>query len=142
MPLLCSLPIVPRRRELTSNNSCSRRTPRLVVGGLAVVLLFAIVSGCGNGSDSQDTAGLPSGDIVIGAAVAKTGYLAPYDATLSAVQYEINQLNAAGGIDGHHLRLVQSDTRSDPQQTAIAAQDVLDQGAQVIFLNCEASSAA
>ena len=40
---------------------------------------------------------------MIGAAIAKTGYLAPYDATFAAVEQLVKETNAKGGIDGHKI---------------------------------------
>ena len=53
---------------------------------------------------------------MIGAAIAKTGYLAPYDATFAAVEQLVKETNAQGGIDGHKVRVVQADTHSDPSR--------------------------
>ena len=111
----------------------------LVLSAFALTLL----AGCGSSSDStqSSTAGL-SKEIVIGAAIAKTGVFAPYDASVAAVEQLIENLNAAGGIDGHRLRMVQADTRSDPQQAVIAAQQVVEEGADVLLFTCEALTAS
>jgi branched-chain amino acid transport system substrate-binding protein len=103
-----------------------------------------VFSGCGGGdqaTDSASSSGLPD-EIVIGAAIAKTGYLAPWDANISAVEQLVAQTNAKGGIDGHKVRIVQADNRSDPQQAAVAAERVIEDGADVLLLSCEALTAA
>ena len=79
---------------------------------------------------------------MIGAAIAKTGYLAPYDASIAAVEQLVDETNAKGGIDGHKVRVVQADTHSDPQQAVVAAQKVIEEGADVLLFTCEALTAA
>ncbi len=113
--------------------------PILVVIGLLLVLL----PGCGSGGDStaSPATGLPK-EIVIGAALAKTGYMAPYDSTFAAVEQLVKETNAHGGIDGHEVRVIHADTRSDPQQAVIAVQKLIEDGANVLVFSGEALNAA
>lgn len=118
-----------------------RRTLKLC----PLVLISALaLSGCG-GSGSADQASSRSGlprEIVIGAAIAKTGYMAPYDDAIVALEQLVSETNARGGIDGHKLRVIQVDTRSDPQQAVVAVQKVIEEGADVLFFTGEALTAA
>jgi branched-chain amino acid transport system substrate-binding protein len=102
----------------------------------------ALLCGCGGSDESANSfsSGLPK-EIVIGAAIAKTGIFAPYDASIAAVEQLVKQTNASGGIEGHKLRVVQADTRSDPQQAVVAAQEVIEKGANVMLSTCEALTA-
>ena len=106
-------------------------------------ILLVAVAGCSSaesdGGSSQS--GLPR-EIVIGAAIAKTGYLEPWDGNIAAVEQLVSEANAKGGIDGHKLRIVQADNRSDPQRAAAAAQQVVAEGADVLLLSCESLTAA
>ena len=113
--------------------------PVLVLLGLMLVL----VGGCGGSDESAGgpSAGLPK-EIVIGAAIAKTGYMAPYDSTFAAVEQLVEETNARGGIDGHRIRIVHADTRSDPQQAVLAVQKVIEDGADVLVFSGEALNAA
>jgi branched-chain amino acid transport system substrate-binding protein len=107
-------------------------------------LVFAIVlAGCGSGSSgpAANEKGLPK-TIVLGAAIAKSGYLAPYDAAISAVEQLVDEVNAKGGIDGSKLEVIQVDNRSDPQRAPIAAQQAIEKGADVLLLSGEAFTAA
>ncbi len=54
----------------------------------------------------------------------------------------MKKTNARGGIDGHKLRVIQADTRSDPQQAVLAVQKVIEEGADVLFFSGEALTAA
>lgn len=107
-------------------------------------LAFAMVllAGCGSSSsDSASSKGLPK-TIVIGAAIAKSGYLAPYDASISAVEQLADETNAKGGVDGSKLEVIQVDNRSDPQRAPIAAQQAIEKGADVLLLSGESFTAA
>jgi len=113
-------------------------------------LLFALpalalvaLTGCSGSGRSVDSAsaGLPK-EIVIGAAIAKTGYMAPYDATFAAVEQLVEETDTRGGIDGHQVRVIQADTRSDPQQAVLAVQKLIEEGADVLVFSGEALNAA
>jgi branched-chain amino acid transport system substrate-binding protein len=130
-----------------SNRSGGRGKPRngthaaptLILGGLLLAMVGLV--GCGGGSaTTTPTSGLPK-EIVIGAAIAKTGVFAPYDASIAAIEQLVEQTNASGGIDGHRLRVVQADTHSEPQQAVVAAQKVIEEGADVVLSTCEALTA-
>lgn len=106
------------------------RFGRLVVGA---VLLFVAACGSGSSSSSSSSSG-PSGPIILGAAIAKTGGFAPFDAAIMVgVQFAIDDINGRGGVLGQQLKLVEADTKSDPNQAANAATQVLSQGAKMLI---------
>lgn len=102
-----------------------------------------LLAGCGSAGESTDapSKGLPK-EIVIGAALAKTGYMAPYDSTFAAVEQLIKETNAKGGIDGHKIKVIHADTRSEPQQAVLAAQKLIEEGADVLVFSGEALNAS
>lgn len=106
-------------------------------------IALALLAGCGSNdrSTGSPSAGLPK-EIVIGAAIANTGYLAPYDGNVAAIEQLLRETNAKGGIDGHTLKMVKVDNRSDPQLAAVAAQQAIEKGADILLLSCEALTAA
>lgn len=111
---------------------------------LPLMVALLLLSGCGGGGSSDGTSspsGLPD-EIVIGAAIAKTGYMSPFDNAIAALEQLVEETNARGGIDGHKLRVIQADTRSDPQQAVVAVQKVIEEGADVLFFTGEALTAA
>lgn len=79
-------------------------------------------------------------DVVVGLATAQTGGLAPYDQpSLKGLQMAVDEINAAGGIAGKFpIKLIAKDTRSDAAQTALIAQELVDQGINVLITPCDA----
>lgn len=109
---------------------------------LVVTLSLVFLAGCGSGSDPTTVAnGLPE-EIVIGAAISKSGYLVPYDANIAAVEQLVRETNARGGIDGSKIRIVSVDNRSEPQQQPVAVEKVIEAGADVLLFSCEVPIAA
>jgi branched-chain amino acid transport system substrate-binding protein len=107
----------------------------------AILFAGGVLAGCGSGGGTTSSAsGLPK-EIVIGAAIGKTGILAPYDASVAAVERLVAETDEHGGIEGHNLRLIQADTQSNPQRAVVAAQEVVEQGANVMLSTCEALTA-
>lgn len=107
---------------------------------LSLAFVLILLTGCGDSRESDGTSsqsGLPQ-EIVIGAAIAKTGYLAPYDGNIAAVEQLVDETNAKGGVDGRRLRIVSADNRSDLQRAAVAAQQVTEEGADVLLFSAEA----
>lgn len=103
---------------------------------------MALLAGCGSGTNqTPQTKGLPH-ELIIGAAISKTGYLAPYDANIAAIKQLVSETNAKGGIDGHKIKFVEADNHSDPQQQPRAVREVIEQGADALLFSCEAPVAA
>src|SRR4051795_7152902 len=73
--------------------------------------------------------------IVIGAAIAQSGFIAAYDTDpAKAAEMAIEDLNAKGGVLGRPLKMMYRDTKSDIAGGAVAAQELLDAGAKVIIV--------
>lgn len=76
--------------------------------------------------------------VVIGAAIAQSGAIAPYDeGPAKAMEIAIEEINARGGLLGRPLKLITSDTKSDIAYGATAAQDVIDKGAAMVVVTCD-----
>ena len=77
-------------------------------------------------------------DIVIGMAVAQTGWMAAYnDNATKMAQLFIDDTNAKGGLLGRHLKAIIADTKTDRAEAAKAAQELLRQGADIILAVCD-----
>jgi branched-chain amino acid transport system substrate-binding protein len=73
--------------------------------------------------------------IVIGAAIAQSGFAAPYDTDPArAAEIAIAEVNAKGGVLGRPLKMVFRDTKSDVAQGAVAALEVIDEGAKAVVV--------
>jgi branched-chain amino acid transport system substrate-binding protein len=81
-----------------------------------------------------------SEEIIIGAATAQTGGLAPYDQpALAGLRMSLDELNAKGGLGGKYkVNLIIKDTRTDTAQTATVAQELIDAGAKIMITPCDA----
>ncbi|GGO97170.1 ABC transporter substrate-binding protein [Wenjunlia tyrosinilytica] len=95
---------------------------------LGVIALAA--TGCGATSPAkQDT-----GPIVIGMPIALSGLASGLDGPFhTGAQLAVDDINASGGVLGRRLRIVSADAKSDPAQSATAAQTVINQGAKFIL---------
>lgn len=86
------------------------------------------------------TAPVSAETLKIGLATAQTGSLAGYDGpVIEGLHIAVDEINAAGGINGNiMIELIEKDVRSDAAQTAIAVQELADEGVSVIVLPCDA----
>lgn len=77
-------------------------------------------------------------DIVVGFANAKSGWVEAYDTPARrAALIRIDEINAAGGLLGRKLKVVETDTKSDRAQSAKAGLEALDQGAELLVVSCD-----
>ena len=120
-----------------------RRLTRLAVIATMVLALFA-VAGCGDDDDDDGGGGgggeatAETGPITIGAAVDQTKLMKFFDGpALTAAQIQADQVNAEGGVNGRNIEFKVQNTRLDPARTKAAAVDLIDQGADVMWVTCD-----
>ncbi len=102
----------------------SKLLASVAIGGLALVT--------GASPDAK------AEDIVIGAAIAQSGVIAPYDeGPAKAMEIAIEEINAKGGLLGRQIKIVYADTKSDIAYGSTAAQQVIDQGASLVVVTCD-----
>jgi branched-chain amino acid transport system substrate-binding protein len=100
--------------------------------GIAVAAAAAAAIAAGLGTARADD------PIIIGAAIAQSGVVAPYDeGPAKAMEIAIEELNAKGGLLGRPLKIIYADTKSDIAYGATAAQEVIDQGATMVVVTCD-----
>jgi len=76
--------------------------------------------------------------IIVGAAVAISGWMNHYDnGPLKGVRLAIADVNKAGGVLGRPLQLITADTKTKPEGSARAAQEVLEKGARLVITSCD-----
>jgi branched-chain amino acid transport system substrate-binding protein len=86
----------------------------------------------------QPTAEAADDEVVIGFAIAESGWMNAYDGPpLKGAMMAIEEFNAAGGILGKPIRAVVSDTKTDTVQGAKAAAEVIAQGADFMAVSCD-----
>jgi branched-chain amino acid transport system substrate-binding protein len=104
---------------------------RITISGLAAVVAAATLS---------TTIAVAQDKIVLGVATAQTGGLAPFDGpVIQGIDIAVEEINAAGGIGGHiMIEMISKDVRSDPAQTAIVTQELIDEKVNVLITPCDA----
>lgn len=70
------------------------------------------------------------------------GMAAVGDLGLKTFQYEIDQINAAGGVNGKKLEMIGFDNKLTPQESLVQAQKAVDQGIHIITQGNGSSVAA
>ena len=77
-------------------------------------------------------------DLTVGFAIAKSGWMEAYDTpAATAAMIRIEEINAAGGLLGRQIKVVEADTRTDRAESAKAGLDALDQGAEMMVVSCD-----
>lgn len=126
------------------------RSNRNTLAALAVSAAIAsTLVGCASnpGGDTASAGGgnalCPDGAIAIGMAKAKTGSFAAFDKVGGqAIEVAVEQINEAGGINDCQLSLTWLDTKSDPAIGGQVAQQLIDDGAQVLIVPADFDAGA
>ncbi|HUG63624.1 MAG TPA: ABC transporter substrate-binding protein [Gaiellaceae bacterium] len=111
------------------------RRERLTLVALSAVLLLALsLVACGGDDEPRET-----GPIVIGWAFDGSGNMAPFDGpALAAANIRVEQINEQGGVEGREMMIETCDTQNnDPARAKACAAELLDRGAQVMFVTCD-----
>ena len=84
------------------------------------------------------TSAVMAEDITIGMATAQSGWMQAYDKPArEAALIRIDEINAAGGLLGKQIKVVESDTKTDRAEGAKAGLEVLDGGAEMVVVSCD-----
>jgi branched-chain amino acid transport system substrate-binding protein len=76
--------------------------------------------------------------IVVGAAVARSGWMVQYDdGPFKGAQLAIDDINAKGGVLGRKLQMIVADTKTDPAGSSRAAAEVIEKGANLVIASCD-----
>lgn len=103
---------------------------RLALGAFVAAMIAALGAPC--------PAHAADDDIVIGFAIAQSGWMNAYDGPpLLGAEMAIADINAKGGVLGKKLRAVVSDTKSDQTEGAKAGQSVIADGAKFMVVSCD-----
>lgn len=100
------------------------------------MLAFAGLVGCS--SDSGEEAIDCTEPILIGAAMAQTGFMSPFDGpALATAQIAVDKINAEGGVNGCQLVLEAIDTETNPDKGQQIATDLIAKGAKMLLVTCD-----
>lgn len=109
---------------------------RLALSISAVALAFGGLAGCS--SDSSDEAIDCTEPILIGAAMAQTGFMSPFDGpALATAEIAVEKINAEGGVNGCELVLEAVDTETNPDKGQQIATDLIAKGAKLLLVTCD-----
>ena len=106
---------------------------------ITISSLILSVGGLSACSSDGDNAALDCAEpILIGAAMAQTGFMAPFDApALATAQIAVDKINAAGGISGCQVVLEAVDTETNPDKGQQIATDLVAKGAKMLLVTCD-----
>ncbi len=77
-------------------------------------------------------------EVVIGFATAFSGPMTAYDQpSVQAAKIAIEDINAAGGVLGKQIKVVEADTKSDRNEGVKAGESVIDAGADLVVATCD-----
>lgn len=92
-----------------------RKWKKLASATLAACVLASVMAGCGGEKKSATDAG---DTIKVGASFELTGNVANYGKSiLSGTKMAMDEANAAGGINGKKITVVESDNKSEPSES-------------------------
>ena len=100
-------------------------TTRTLLAGIATVSAAAVLAGCSLSSSAASSGGASAsgGTVYFGVSAAVTGQYAQYGQQFKeGFELALDQVNAAGGINGHPVALKYEDSQSDPKQSVAVAQ--------------------
>lgn len=102
---------------------------------LTFVAALAMVGGLAAGTTANAADDDP---IIVGAAIALSGFVVPYDDTpMKGALIKIDEINEAGGLLGRPIEVVYADTKSEQSVGATAGAEVLAQGASLVIVTCD-----
>lgn len=82
-------------------------------------------------------------EVVVGAATSLSGWMAAFDTNATkAAEMAVDDINKAGGLLGKKLKYMHIDTKTDPAQTARAAQELISGGSKLLVIACDFDSGA
>jgi branched-chain amino acid transport system substrate-binding protein len=76
-------------------------------------------------------------DILVGEAIAKSGWMEPYDYSSRMADFAIEDINAKGGLLGRKIKVSVIDTKTDPSESARAGASLASDGADLVIVSCD-----
>jgi branched-chain amino acid transport system substrate-binding protein len=132
----------------------TRRSRRILLPAVMTAVLAVAAAGCGSSSNSSSSAGgggaPASSSGSSGGSTLTVADVAPFTGTdgalgptyLVSCDAATTAINAAGGVDGHHLNCKAVDTRGDPADAVPAVHQMYASGAPALVIGCTSDEAA
>ncbi|MGH0349018.1 ABC transporter substrate-binding protein [Sinorhizobium meliloti] len=119
----------------------SRQVDLILTGGkmcinkaVTYLATSATIIAVGNSLAMQASA--QDSEIIVGMAVAESGFMAAYDGDgTNAIKLWVDDQNAKGGLLGRKIKWILSDTKSDLGQSGRSGQEIVDQGADIVVVS-------
>ena len=106
-----------------------RVLPRAVLAGIAASALVTASAATVLADDEE---------IIIGFAESKSGWMQAYSGPPAlAAKMKVAEINAAGGLLGKQIQIVDADAKTDRVEGAKAGQMVVDAGADFVIVDCD-----
>ena len=104
------------------------KTTKIIALLISVMMVLSLFAGC----MTEDDATANNTEIVIGVSGPLTGDAAVYGiAVKNGAQMAVDEINAAGGLNGYKLKLIATDDQHDPTKVATNYANLINQGMQV-----------
>ena len=105
------------------------KTTKIIAALLAVMMVVGMFAGC---NLQENNATQDNTEIVIGFSGPLTGNAAVYGvAVQNGAQMAVDEINAAGGLNGYKLKLIATDDQHDATKVATNYANLINQGMQV-----------
>ena len=109
---------------------------KILCAVLAAVMLAGVLCACGSKTDNGDSKGSASADSVfkIGSIGPTTGDAAIYgNAVMNAAKLAVDEINAAGGINGYKVEFKAADDEHNAEKSVNAYNNLKDWGMQILM---------
>lgn len=109
---------------------------KILCAVLAAVMLAGVLCACGSKTDNGDSTGKASADSVfkIGSIGPTTGDAAIYgNAVMNAAKLAVDEINAAGGINGYKVEFKAADDEHNAEKSVNAYNNLKDWGMQILM---------
>jgi branched-chain amino acid transport system substrate-binding protein len=75
--------------------------------------------------------------VLVGNAIAQSGWMQPYDYGVRMANFAIDDINAKGGLLGRQIKAIVIDTKTDPAESSRAGASLVEQGAALVVVSCD-----
>ncbi len=128
---------------MTQSDALKKRAVAVSILALALSSVVACAGAVATKDAPPNPDSAVGGEILIGEYGSLTGRLAPFgQSTHNGIMLAVDEVNAAGGIDGRKVVVLTEDDQSKAEEAAMAVTKLIDQNEVVAVLGGTASSAS